>query len=349
MRGLIVGGLVYLLTVNSLYAQSQVLNYEPREIILTYLNNPIYRTKDLLRQITHTNADFNKIKNNRLYLNIPASSLSSISKICSGDYKIISKNDNYVKISFSADKLKIDPNSNITVDFNQVKYSLSLEELIDFAENKFLKKGALFYVDWATNKLIPNHGYMVSNSERSLSKLADSITKADKKERIAQDLLDFVTKEIEFNNYFADSPYEFLRRPDEILMSKTDDCSGKTILYASLLEQKGINYLIAYSRDHVYMAVEGDFSSSNGLEIIFKGKTFHIAETTLEDFQIGYSNVSNKDELYNTEYVQGPDTNFKIIKISTGKVLPAYPILLYGEEYSEKSWKELILLNFEGL
>ena len=72
-------------------------------------------------------------------------------------------------------------------------------------------------------------------------------------------------------------------------MTKGSDCSGKIILYASLLEQTNTDYRLIYMDDHIAVAVEGDYSDRNELDFNLGDKTYSIAETTANGFQIGAS------------------------------------------------------------
>jgi len=81
---------------------------------------------------------------------------------------------------------------------------------------------------------------------------------------VAQRLLDFVTEELDYDPSDAISGIEVLKRPNEVLMTKSSDCSGKVILYASLLEQTNIDYRLVYFDGHIAVAVEGEYGNRNG-------------------------------------------------------------------------------------
>jgi len=57
-----------------------------------------------------------------------------------------------------------------------------------------------------------------------------------------------------------------LKRPNEVLMTGNSDCSGLTILYASLLEQTEADYRLVYAPEHTTVAVAGNFPARNGME-----------------------------------------------------------------------------------
>ena len=77
-----------------------------------------------------------------------------------------------------------------------------------------------------------------------------------------QRVLDFVSREIRYDQREAAYDFELLKRPNEVLMSGESDCSNKTILLGSMLEQLGEDYLFVYLPHHITVAVpQGDFSS----------------------------------------------------------------------------------------
>ena len=91
-------------------------------------------------------------------------------------------------------------------------------------------------------------------------------------------------------------------------MAGRGDCSSKSILLASLLEQINEDYLLVYYKDHITVAVrKGKFPNNNGLTFMREGETWLIAEATVPGFQIGETIVENKLIFKDVEYVQRPD------------------------------------------
>ena len=119
--------------------------------------------------------------------------------------------------------------------------------------------------------------------------------------------MDFVSNEIEYSYTEAVAPSEKLKRASETLMTRNGDCSNKTILLASLLEQIGEEYLLLYSPRHITVAVpQGNYVNDNGLDFTWENKQWLIAETTLAGFQIGFTQVKEARLLTKVNYVQTP-------------------------------------------
>jgi hypothetical protein len=152
-----------------------------------------------------------------------------------------------------------------------------------------------------------NHGAFVARpNEPSLQRFVGELLKdaPDNREQKVQRLLDFVSSEIEYNWTEAIGQYETLKRPTEVLMSRNGDCSNKTILLASLLEQISEEYLLFYSPRHITVGVkQGNFPNENGLFYTWEGQTWLIAESTFPGFQIGKTPI-NDDKIKQAEYVQ---------------------------------------------
>jgi hypothetical protein len=122
-----------------------------------------------------------------------------------------------------------------------------------------------------------------------------------------QRLVDFVSSEISYNYIEGFGQRETLKRPDETLMTRNGDCSNKTILLASLLEQIGEEYIILYCPHHITIAVpRGNYADDNDLDLAWADKQWVIAETTLEGFQVGTTKVANNEMLQSVQYVQEP-------------------------------------------
>ncbi len=237
--------------------------------------------------------------------------------------KVVSESNSDYSIEFPAEDLNVSPKRKLVYNFKDgIKYDITLKELSDYISNKSVYCGDLNFI--VGNKVASNHGPLVSKKgEPSMTRLANRIIKksnAQTNEEKAQALLDFVLKNTKWvENAGRDS--EVLKRAPELLMTKKDDCSGKTILYASLLEQTGINYLMVYagdpkrnSVDHVTVAVEGEFSAENGLGFEFKKKRYHIAEPSTEvGYEIGKS-VLEGFSLDNLKYYQKPGKNARVYR-----------------------------------
>ncbi len=322
-----------------------------RNTALSYLSQPEFSNPDFMKQITGTDAELEKynLDQGMLYLSMPINtyteeSLSRLSenpsaiefgKTNSGDFVgnrieldeyALTKPGHYF-FRFPAKDFKVDPSDSIIIKHKTADYSVTIKELQGFLHNSSIYGGYLYAYtdvdDYGTYSSIPNHGTFVSKKgEPSLERLVNSLAgKENSKERKAQKLLDFVTKEIEYNFQEAFSGVETLKKPNEVLMTENSDCSGKVILYASLLEQTDIDYRLVYTNNsHITVAVEGNYTNKNDLSFNLGDDTYHIAETTAEGFQIGKTIVQDLG-IENIEYIQRPGPDSKIYHARTGNAL----------------------------
>jgi hypothetical protein len=212
------------------------------------------------------------------------------------------------------DNFKIEPNQTLNFPFKTVNYTLNLDEMKGFTDNSKVYGGKMI-AEASTSKSQPkvifaNHGIMVAKpNEPSLKRLTDDLLKdvPDDREKRVQRLLDFVSNEIEYSYTEAVAPRETLKRADEVLMTRIGDCSNKTILLASLLEQIGEDYVLLYCPRHITVAVpQGNYADENKLDFVYENKPYLIAESTLPGFQIGKTRVGQFEQLINVNYVQSP-------------------------------------------
>jgi transglutaminase-like putative cysteine protease len=141
--------------------------------------------------------------------------------------------------------------------------------------------------------------YISKPGNEFLKQLADSVCKGkNSPESKAQALLNFVTQEIAYS--YEDQWYqaEVTKNAAEVLVTGIADCSGKTTLYASLLEQVGIPHCILYFKGHASVGVAGSFGTGNQYKHTIEGKQFYIAETTAANYEIGKTLLQN-DEVLN--------------------------------------------------
>jgi hypothetical protein len=231
----------------------------------------------------------------------------------------------------SLENLKFKTNTELKFPFQTATYTLGLQELIDFSNNSQIYGGKL---NADTNQksdedhiVFANHGAMVAKPDepslkRFVAELLRDVPNNKNREVKIQRLLDFVTNEIEYDYTEAVGSRETLKRPDEVLMSRTSDCSNKTILMASLLEQIGEDYLLLYCPQHITVAVpQGDFPNENKLSFNWSGKDWMIAETTLPNFVIGKTRVTESVKLTSVQYVQKPKQTDVIFEAQTFRPL----------------------------
>jgi len=225
------------------------------------------------------------------------------------------------------ENLRFDPNAELEFPYKELTYKLSMSELVDFAENKQVYGGKIVATTdpKIDNKAIMfgNHGAMVARpGEPSLKRvvaqlLGDAPENLPREVKI-QKLLDFVTTEIEYDFVEALGTSETLKRPNEVLMTRRSDCSNKTILMASLLEQIGEDYLLLYCPNHITVAVpQGAFPLENRLKFEWDSKIWIAAETTMPQFQIGKTKIAQTKILNKVLYVQKPKQAEIIFEAST--------------------------------
>lgn len=227
------------------------------------------------------------------------------------------------------DNLKVDIDE--TLDFDS--YQISMREMADFMANRTIYGGNP-EIHSPNNKraasiLFANHGTFVARPhepslQRFMKKYLNRFPAAEhvSREQQMQLLLDFVSEEIEYDDKEATSHKEWLKRPNETLISRRGDCSNKSILYASLLEQMDEDYLLVYIPGHITVAVrQGDFSVYNGLSFGWQGQTWVIAETTVPGFQIGQSMVKGAEAFRQIEYIQRPSQQGTIYSYATSQPL----------------------------
>ncbi|MBI4150445.1 transglutaminase domain-containing protein [Candidatus Woesearchaeota archaeon] len=235
----------------------------------------------------------------------------------------------YYFFRFPADDFRADPDKKLVYTFVKgVQYTVTMHELADFILNKSVYGGRLRVKVDETPEGVPivesNHGaFVAKRGELSLTRLASRLTRHQRtKEGEAQALLDFVTRSIKYDET---STVEVLQRSNEVLMAREGDCSGMVIAYASLLEQRGIDYRLVHLRlktGHIAVAVAGNFPNQNGLSFNLGKQRFTFAETTVNGFKIGQTLLTEPYGLDNMVAIQRPGKNAPLYHPKTGEQLP---------------------------
>lgn len=220
--------------------------------------------------------------------------------------------EKYHLFSVNYKDIYFDPDRIISLDFGDKKYSVNLRKLALFLRNDSIY-GGFFRVSKVPSGIekpdFLNHGALVTQKgESSLTEFVEQIVigKISREEKI-QSTLDFITEKITYDQkefYFG---REFLQRFTETLIAREGDCSNKSILFASMLEQLDVEYLLVYSKNHIYVAVEKqNFSNENGYAFNYKNKTWIPAETTTRTFKIGKTVVDKPELIRGIKYIQEP-------------------------------------------
>ncbi|MFN8282214.1 MAG: transglutaminase-like domain-containing protein [Chitinophagales bacterium] len=227
-----------------------------------------------------------------------------------------------VTFNMSARNLKIDTSKIIEVKYHQASYHITIPQMVGFVTMKSNLRGGAFAVT-PDEHMIISHGVAVAvKGEPSLSDLVKQLTNTTKStEENAQALLNFVTNEINYSDAEATSGGETIKRPDEILFTRNSDCSGKTILYASLLQQINCKWCILYYDRHVCVGVAGKFHPENTSKISIDGTDYYIAETTAENAIIGEDYWKGKLSADYLQFYQIPENGSAIIDFQTKKPL----------------------------
>ncbi len=218
---------------------------------------------------------------------------------------------------------KVDSNKVIETKYeNGIVYKITLPQILNYTYLKStLGGGAIAISDDNTHFM--NHGSVVAKKgEASLKDLVIQLTKGlTTSEEKAQRLLDFVTKQIEYNTEEAERGYETIKRPDEVLFTKNSDCSGKAILYASLLQQIDVKWSLFYFEGHVCVGVAGNFNNTKPLKFKLKNTDYYLAEITDPNATIGYDSWAGEMNESNLKYYQVSDLGSDILNYKTNKPL----------------------------
>lgn len=321
-----------------------------QNVILDYLSQPDFASKDFLQQVTGSKANLERFytDSGELFFSIPHKLYTQDEKALlsrnpdgiqwgrtkSGEFtgpelildnlRFKSPGDLFFKLD--AADLNVDATTRVQTRFNSATYSQSIKELDAFVRNESVYGGNLKF-RIGTKKGLPlvafNQGaFVAKKGEPSLTRLVDTLTESlTTSEEVAQRLLDFVSTEVGYNAKDAKSPLEVLKRPNEVLMAQ-GDCNNLAGLLSSLYTQKGITHWLAYmhAENHLTVLVQGDYSTGNGHGWKQKGGTFTVAEATFPGFKIGKTRLEL--DINNIEYIQKPGKDSRIKNLKTGEYAP---------------------------
>ena len=317
---------------------------ETRSSMLSYLSNPQFTHPAFSAQLTGTQAtlEINQLDEHQLYFSIKTSDYKAnetLKMLCIQPEKVEfakKKNGKLVlgEYSFTGDSslffrfpdslFRVRNHLQFKVSYAPITYTVSTQELVDLIENKTIY-GGKYYITRNGDELGltygMNHGAFVAKyGEPSIKRLVTRITHgcATQEDRI-QALLNFVTNRIKYSFAEANSGSETLKRPSEVLMSGTSDCSGKAILFASFLEQIKAEYRLAYMKGHISVFVKGRFPMTNGYALTVDGQQFVLAEVTCPDFHIGKTILEEGTIFSFVHYVQKVGNPSVVLNKVTGR------------------------------
>ncbi len=242
--------------------------------------------------------------------------------------------DDMYALRMPLSNLKVDSSRTIPFIIKSHPDAMSISQMHEALREELYYGGKEYMIINATTYRNIGTIIMKKNKGSQLYKLAQKLKgKETKKEKIVQNVLDLVANEIDYS--YADFWYntEIMQRAHEVLLSGLADCSGKTVLMASLLEQLDISYTILYYKDHVNIGIEGDFLNDNGYEIPIQGKKYTIAETTCPKFEMGVTFLE-MDIMPTIAYYQTPKQGGDIYNYHSEKKMK-----LYTEEEMDKKMR----------
>lgn len=329
-----------------------------RYTLLSYLAQPGIAGTGVSEQVLgHVRLELLQVSDREVYFSAPAPSLSGETfeatvarlvidpkrvvtaqddlggRMRLGGYSLLRTTEKSFFFKTPMDNVKFDPATVLKFPFSQATYTVDMREMSDFIQNKSIFGGRINALTGQTQDGLPvvfaNHGAMVAPpGESSLTRFAKELTRdipADgegAREVRVQRVLDFVTREIRYDQREATYNFELLKRPNEVLMSAESDCSNKAILLGSLLEQLGEDYLFVYLPQHITVAVpQGRFPAANGLTLEWEGQTWVIAEGTAPGFRIGVDRIEDEEQFKQFKYVQRPRERNVIFDLATGRQL----------------------------
>lgn len=300
-------------------------------LLLNHLTNEAVAYPAFLSQATGSKANYYKYDeaNENLYFSLAFEDLpdrTHLSKICLDTTTITFGDhlDEYISLDglvlpdsfgmmfrFPAAQLTADTTRRLSAG----KYSLTLAEAIRWYENEYVYNGPVIF---ATD---PLHTNMIANicptiafaGSPSIKRLVRKIIDRDSSKEVqAQQLLDFVSNEIAFKSY---GQYEIFLRPHELLLSEQGDARGKLSIYASLLAEADIPYLLVYLEIATTIAVQGDFPNNNRLSFLHEGQEYSLAEPSVESFVIGKTEMMDEYRWSKAVYVQYPGKETRLFDL----------------------------------
>jgi hypothetical protein len=222
-------------------------------------------------------------------------------------------------IRFPYQHFRVDSSRVLRRQWGTYTYELTLPQLRDLHKARTLYNSpAIFaYELFDGTRTIANHVAPIAlPGEPSLTAfvqqlLPDSLPP----EAQAQRLLDFVTEEIDYEFH---GRREIFMKPHETLLHGQSDCSGKVVLFASLLEQIDYPYLLVYLDNHICVGLPGDFSPQNGLYFDHDSVRYAIAETTVAGFEIGQTRLVEPITEAEIRFLQAPGHQSKLYHFTRG-------------------------------
>jgi len=300
--------------------------------ILSYAVDPVFSSGNLLGDLTGTKAKLEMyvLDEGKVYFSLPHSEdwkmardqltkrPKEIEFSASGQspYRLgslVLRKEHVYFFRIDSDNFKIDPSAQVSIPFQQANYEPTARELAGFLTHEVLMCGREYFVAQQTS----GHTIYSSNfgarvivpHEPSLTRFVKTIIIGEKDHgRAVQKLLDFVTNEIEYDDNEREwaGTRQVIKLANEVLMTRKATCASKAALYASLLEQIDIDYVLVYYPKHLTVFVSGQYSDTNNHTILLDGKSYYLAETTVPGFVIGQTVLENFSPENDWTHIQRP-------------------------------------------
>lgn len=228
-------------------------------------------------------------------------------------------------IVMPAGNFRVDPQLRLEFTFDGTVFAPTPEVLSAYLADEAIYDGKRRARVPNSRRAFWNHGAFVAKpGEASLASLVEQVVShahAESREQRIQAWTSFVCTQIAYSDFEAWDTVETLKRPNEVLMSRESDCSGKAILMASGMEQIQEDYLLCYYRGHVTVAVpRGSFPAANGLSFRWEDREWVLCETAIRgdvEYRIGLTRLERSEPDAKPLYVQRPKSG-EILDFSTG-------------------------------
>lgn len=223
----------------------------------------------------------------------------------------------YACFAFPRSAFRVDSSRVLERKLGNYTFRLTLSELRDYVSAGTLFNAPAIFLDTAGRRrplAIANHAAPIAlpgtpSLEALAAAIADSLRSPEAQ---AQQLLDFVTNEIQYQSH---GRHEIFMKPHEVLLTGRSDCSGKVVLYSSLLQQIRRPHLLVYLPEHICVGLPGLYAEENGMYFTHEGQRYSFAETTLPGYEIGRSETEPPLPPDSIQYLQVPGASTRLYSL----------------------------------
>jgi hypothetical protein len=204
--------------------------------------------------------------------------------------------------------VKFDPKTELTYRFQRGAYLVTLAEIADLLADRNFRSASQESVLWNDGQRTDCTRRIATASEPTFRRFvgmltADAPAEGEGRERRIQRVTDFVSQEIQNESSkesFGAGGRNFIRRPNEILMTHGAAGGEKAALLGTLLEQLEEDYLIVYPRaaNPVVAVRQGRFPNKNGLTFVWEGESWTMLDPFVAGFIAGETEYDQKTADY---------------------------------------------------